>query len=51
MPQPSQYTRTYDFTTFQDQYPSQPIPAAPLDAELDNISITSGQMVSRIALI
>lgn len=51
MPQPIGYTRNYDFTTYQETYPQQPLPAAPLDANLDNIGISIGQIISRLALI
>lgn len=51
MPQPVTYTRNYDFTSFQEQFPDQSLPAAPLDANLDAIGISVGQIVGRIALI
>lgn len=51
MPQPTPYTRTYDFTGYQEQFPAQPLPAAQVDAQLDLIGISTGQMVARQALI
>jgi hypothetical protein len=51
MPQPTTYVRNYDFTSFQEQYPDQSLPATPLDANLDAIGISIGQIVNRIALI
>lgn len=51
MPQPVTYTRNYDFTSFQEQFPNQPLPAAPIDVNLDNAGISIGQIVGRLALI
>lgn len=51
MPQPNPYTRSYDFTDFQEQYPNQPLPAAPVDANLDNIAIAIRQVINRLILV
>lgn len=51
MPQPSPYIRTYDFTDYQEDFPTQPLPASPLDAQLDLISIFSQLITARLALI
>lgn len=51
MPQPVAYTRNYDFTNFQENFPSQPLPAAPIDANLDAIGTSTGQIVGRLAQI
>lgn len=51
MPQPTQYIRSYDFTDFQEQFPDQSLPASPLDANLDSISTSLGQVINRVQMI
>ncbi len=51
MPQPTPYARNYDFTNFQEQFPDQSLPAAPLDANLDAIGISIGQIITRGTLL
>jgi len=51
MPQPVAYVRNYDFTDYQADYPSQPLPAAPIDANLDAIGISIGEIIARLAIV
>ena len=51
MPQPNPYNRTYDFTSFQEQFADQPLPAAQVDANLDLIGISNNQVITRLELI
>lgn len=51
MPQPTTYTRSYDFTDYQEDFPAQPLPAAPLDANLDAASLSINQIITRLSLI
>jgi hypothetical protein len=51
MAQPVAFTRNYDFTDYQADFPNTPLPAAPLDANLDAIAASTGQIVGAIAQI
>ena len=51
MPQPTPYSRTYDFTNYQELYPDQPLPAAPRDANLDLIAQATSEITTRLPLI
>ena len=51
MPQPTSYTRSYDFTDFQAQFSDQPLPASPLDSNLDAIGTSISQIINRLTLI
>lgn len=51
MPQPTPYVRSYDFTNYQEQYSNQPLPAAPLDANLDLLGTSINQVINRAAII
>lgn len=48
MSSPVDYTRSYDFTGFQEQFPDQPLPAAPLDANLDSVSVSISQIINSL---
>lgn len=51
MPSPTQYNRSYDFTTYQEQYSNQPLPAAQIDANLDLAATSINQIISRLGLV
>lgn len=51
MAQPIPYDRTYDFTSYQESFPASPLPAAPIDTEFDNVGISIGEIIDRLALI
>lgn len=51
MPQPIKYTRSFDFTGYQEDFPSQPLPAAQVDINLDNIAISNNQTIDNLGLI
>lgn len=51
MPYPDPYQRSYDFTTFQEQFPAQPLPAAQIDANFDNVGTSINQTQNRAAII
>lgn len=51
MPQPTAFSRSYDFTSFQEQYSDQPLPAAQIDANLDAAGTSINQIINRMELI
>ena len=51
MAQPVEYNRSYDFTTFQEDFSTQPLPAAQVDINLDNAAISINQIIARLVLI
>jgi microcystin-dependent protein len=51
MSQPAPYNRLYSFSDFQTANPTRPLPASPLDAELNAIKATTDQVRQRLALI
>lgn len=51
MPQPTPYTRSFDFTGYQENFPAQPLPGAQVDSNLDLIQISILQIIARLGLI
>lgn len=51
MSQPTPYNRLYSFTDFQTVNPTDPLPATELDAELNAIALTAGQIRANLGLI
>lgn len=51
MSQPTPYTPAYDFTDFQSENPSIPLPADKIDAELASVEISVGQVCVNMALL
>lgn len=48
MSDPTGYSPSYDFSGFQASAPSAPLPAPPLDIELDNISLAINSLVGGV---
>lgn len=51
MSQPVPYSRQYNFTNYQAVSPSQPLPAAQVDLELNSVKATMDQILNNLALI
>jgi len=51
MPQPTAYVRDFDFSEFQEQYSTQPLPASEIDAQLDAAASSISQTINRLGLI
>lgn len=51
VPQPTPYERQYDFSDFQQDHPSEPLPGNQVDAELDAVKLTFDQTLRNLALI
>lgn len=51
MSQPTPYERLYSFTDYQTVNPANPLPATELDAELNAIALTAGQIRANLGLI
>lgn len=51
MAQPTPYTRQYDFVDWQEDNPSDPLPAAQVEAELDALKITTDGVLANLVLI
>lgn len=51
MSAPTPYTLSYDFSSFQASNPTTPIPADRLEIELNNITLTTDQIISNLGLL
>ena len=51
MAQPTPYTRQYAFDDWQTDNPSDPLPAASLEQELDAIKLTTDEILANMALL
>ena len=51
MAQPTPYKRQYNFTDWQTVNPTKPLPAHELEAELNAVELTVGQIRSNLGLI
>lgn len=51
MPQPTAYTRQYNFTDFQSSSPSDPLPATQVDGELNQVKTNLDGINTNIALL
>jgi len=51
MSQPTPYNRLYDFSDYQEVNPTKPLRGSELDAELDAVALTVGQLRANAALI
>lgn len=51
MAQPPSYSRQYDFSDFQEDFPSDPLPGDEIDGEFDAIKITLDAFLVNLALI
>ena len=51
MAAPTSYSLTYDFTGFQSANPNTPLPADKIEIEFNNISLTTGQIITNLGLI
>lgn len=51
MAQPRDYTRQYNFSDFQTTSPSDPLPAAKVDSELNAVKLTLDDLNTNIALV
>ena len=51
MAEPTRYTLSYDFTSFQASNPSDPLPADRVEIEYNNLSTTTGEIIDNLNLI
>ncbi len=51
MAQPTKYVRQYDFANYQTSNPSDPLPAAQVEAELNEVKDTTDEIIDNLALI
>lgn len=51
MAQPTRYEPSYDFSDFQQDNPTEPLPADKIDTELENIAETTDEICDNLALI
>lgn len=51
MAQPTAYTLSYDFQSWQNANPARPLPAADIEVEFNAISLTTGEIRANLALI
>lgn len=51
MAEPTRYSLTYDFTSFQGSNPSTPLPADRIEIEFQNISTTTDQIIDNLNLL
>lgn len=51
MPQPTRYAPAYDFSDFQSNNPSDPLPGDRVDIELGALDLTTDEIIDNLALI
>lgn len=51
MASPTIYTLNYDFTAFQSDNPSTPLPADKFEIEFNNIALTTGEIINNLNLL
>ena len=51
MAAPTRYSPDYDFTGFQSANPNTPLPADKLEIELNNVELTTGEIITNLGLI